>query len=144
MFLASKISAGGVVAIGFGSYLSQLLPMIPEKAGAIGAALLLTAANYFGIKKVGKINLFIVGVTFLSLLYFIISGIPSFDIANLTPFAPTGFFGVAESAALLFFAFTGYARITTLGEEVKNPRKTIPKAVIATLTLSVLLYSPLL
>lgn len=141
MFLTSKLAAGGVVALGFGTYLSQLFPAIDPKVGAISAIVILTSANYFGIKKAGKINLIIVSITLISLLYFIVTGISSFDSANLKPFAPEGIPGIAQSAALLFFAFTGYARITTLGEEVQQPQKTIPKAVILTLILSVLLYS---
>ncbi|HEY0669373.1 MAG TPA: amino acid permease [Sphingobacteriaceae bacterium] len=141
MFLISKLAAGGVVALGFGTYFSQLFPVINPKLAAISAVIVLTSANYFGIKKAGNINLVIVAVTLASLLYFIITGIPSFDSANLKPFAPEGITGIAQSAALLFFAFTGYARITTLGEEVHEPAKTIPKAVIITLVLSVLLYS---
>src|SRR5690606_37754353 len=73
--------------------------------------------------------------------YFVVAGVPSFDESNLAPFAPTGFFGIAESAALLFFAYTGYARIATLGEEVSEPKRIIPRAVIITIVVSVLLYS---
>lgn len=65
----------------------------------------------------------------------------SFEITNLKPFAPAGREGVAQFSALLFFAFTGYARIATLGEEVHNPKKTIPKAVIITLVSSIILYA---
>lgn len=141
MFLVSKLSAGGVVAIGFGSYLAELIPGVNPKVAAVCAALFLLVANYYGIRKAGKLNLIIVGITLLSLLYFIISGIPSFNTANLKPFAPEGWTGIAKSSALLFFAFTGYARIATLGEEVKNPEKTIPGAIIITLVSSIILYA---
>lgn len=140
MFLASKLAAGGTVALGFGSYFSQLFPAIPARYAAVGAALLLTFANLFGIKKAGRFNTGIVSITLLTLLYFVIAGIPAFDSTNLQPFAPNGFSGIAESAALLFFAYTGYARIATLGEEVSEPEKTIPRAVIITITVSVVLY----
>jgi basic amino acid/polyamine antiporter, APA family len=141
MFLASKLAAGGVVALGFGTYLAALLPGIPPRGAAVAAALLLVAANYWGIKKAGKLNLLIVGITLSALLYFIIAGLPAFTPANLTPFAPQGWQGIARAAALLFFAFTGYARIATLGEEVHEPKKTIPRAVMITLAGSVLLYA---
>ncbi|EMR01488.1 APC family permease [Cesiribacter andamanensis] len=141
MFLASKLSAGGVVALGFGTYLAALVPGIPPRGAAVAATLLLMAANYWGIKKAGKLNLLIVGLTLAALLYFILAGIPSFTPANLRPFAPQGWQGIARAAALLFFAFTGYARIATLGEEVRDPRTTIPRAVIITLLSSVLLYA---
>lgn len=121
MFLLSKLSAAGVVAIGFGSYFSQLLPIASPLAFSVGAVVLLTIANLFGIQKVGRINLAIVAVTLLSLLYLVFSGIPAMDAGHFEPFAPFGLAGVAESAALLFFAFTGYARIATLAEEVRDP-----------------------
>jgi len=140
MFLISKLSAGGVVALGFGSYLAELVPGVHPTYAAVGAAIVLIAANYFGVKKAGKINLVIIAFTMLALIYFIISGIPTFSTANFEPFSPHGWGGVAESSALMFFAFTGYARIATLGEEVANPKVTIPRAVIITLISSIILY----
>lgn len=140
MFLASKLAAGGTVALGFGSYFSKLVPVVPAVYAGVAAAVLLTAANLFGIKKAGKLNTAIVAVTIASLAAFVVAGVPSLELANLTPFAPAGFFGIAESAALLFFAYTGYARIATLGEEVHEPRKTIPRAVVITIVVSVVLY----
>lgn len=140
MFLASKLAAGGTVALGFGSYFSKLVPVVPAVYAGVAAAVLLTAANLFGIKKAGKLNTAIVAVTIASLVAFVVAGVPSLELANLKPFAPTGFLGVAESAALLFFAYTGYARIATLGEEVHEPRKTIPRAVVITIVVSVVLY----
>lgn len=141
MFLASKLAAGGTVALGFGGYFSQLFPTVPARYAAIGAAVLLTFANLFGIKRAGRLNTIIVSVTLLTLFYFVIAGVPSFEATNLQPFAPQGILGIAEAAALLFFAYTGYARIATLGEEVSEPEKTIPLAVLITIVVSVLLYS---
>jgi basic amino acid/polyamine antiporter, APA family len=141
MFLASKLAAGGTVALGFGGYFSQLFPQVPSRWAAVTAAVILTFANLFGVKKAGRMNTAIVAVTLLSLLYFVIAGLPAISTSNLVPFAPQGWRGVAESAALLFFAYTGYARIATLGEEVSEPRKTIPRAVVITIVVSVLLYA---
>lgn len=140
MFLASKLAAGGTVAIGFGSYFAALVPNVSPITAAVCAVVLLTAANLFGIKKAGRLNTIIVSITVLSLSYFVFAGSISFDAKNLTPFMPFGITGVAESAALLFFAYTGYARIATLGEEVKDPQRTIPKAIIITIVISVCLY----
>tara|TARA_R110000850_G_scaffold203228_1_gene329470 strand:+ start:81114 stop:82385 length:1272 start_codon:yes stop_codon:yes gene_type:complete len=140
MFLISKLSAGSVVAIGFGSYFYQLTGLGSPLALAIAAIVLLTIANLLGIKKAGTLNLFIVGFTILALLYFVISGFPEIKQTNFKPFAPFGVQGIAESAALLFFAFTGYARIATLAEEVQNPKKTIPKAIIITIVSAIILY----
>jgi APA family basic amino acid/polyamine antiporter len=141
MFLISKLSAAGVVAIGFGSYFYQLIPVASPWVISIVAVIFLTAANYFGIKKAGMLNLLIVSITLLSLLYLVFSGIPAINTENFKPFAPFGISGIAEASALLFFAFTGYARIATLAEEVSEPEKTIPKAIIITIVTAIILYA---
>lgn len=140
MFLISKLSAAGVVAIGFGSYFHQLLPVASPMLISVVAVIFLTVVNLFGIKKAGLLNLVIVSITLLALLYLVFSGIPAVEKSNFTPFAPFGAIGIAEAAALLFFAFTGYARIATLAEEVHHPEKTIPRAVIITIVSAILLY----
>ena len=141
MFLASKLAAGGTVALGFAHYLSALIPGLPERPVAIAAVLLLTLVNYFGIQKTGLLNTAIVSVSVLSLLTFVIAGIPSINLRNLQPFAPAGWAGILRAAALLFFAYTGYARLATLGEEVREPRKTIPRAIILALVIAAALYA---
>ena len=140
MFLISKLAAAGVVAIGFGSYFYQLLPIASPITFSVLAVILLTVANYFGIKKAGALNLVIVTITLMSLLYLAFSGIPEVKSENFKPFAPFGISGIAEAAALLFFAFTGYARIATVAEEVVEPKKTIPKAIIITILTAIILY----
>jgi APA family basic amino acid/polyamine antiporter len=140
MFVLSKLSAAGIVAIGFGSYFHQLIPCFSPMVYSVSAVILLTLANLWGIQKAGAINLIIVGITILSLLYFVFGGATAFNPGNFTPFAPFGLAGIAESAALLFFAFTGYARIATLAEEVIDPGRTIPKAVIITILTAIILY----
>ena len=140
MYLMSKLAAGGVVAIGFVSYFYQLVPVGSPLIISVTAIILLTFANYFGIKKVGTLNLIIVSFTLISLVYFVISGFPEIKKENFKPFAPFGMSGIAEATALLFFAFTGFARIATLAEEVKNPKRTIPRAVIITISIAIVLY----
>jgi basic amino acid/polyamine antiporter, APA family len=140
VFLVSKLAAGGTVALGFAGYLAALIPGIPERPLALAAILLLTAVNYFGVRKGGRLNTLIVSVTILVLLYFIVAGFPVFEAANLQPFAPAGWRGMLESSALLFFAYTGYARLATLGEEVHQPKKTIPRAIMLALGIAALLY----
>lgn len=140
MFLASKLAAGGTVALGFGYYLARLVPGVPPRGAAVAAALALTGANLFGVRKAGRLNTAIVSVTLLALVTFVLAGLPAFDPARLRPFAPRGWRGILEAAALLFFAYTGYARIATLGEEVQEPKRTIPRAIVLSLGISALLY----
>lgn len=142
LFLISKLTAGGVVALGFGSYMQQFFPALDVRWTATAALLFLVIANLAGIKKAGLLNRIIVSITVLSLIYFIFSGFAVFDAGNFQPFfASSGWGGVAQASGVLFFAFTGYARIATLGEEVDEPQKNIPRAIIITLISSVILYS---
>lgn len=140
LFLASKISAAGTVALGLAGYLAGIVPGLPPRVVAVGAVVVFTALNYFGIRRSSRANLAIVALSLGSLVLFVVLGAREFDAANLHPFAPRGWRGVLKGAALLFFAYTGYARIATLGEEVREPRRTIPRAVLITIVGAILLY----
>jgi APA family basic amino acid/polyamine antiporter len=140
MFLASKIAAAGTVALGLAGYLSGLMPGVPPRAVAVAAIVGFTALNYFGVRRSSRANLVVVAVSLATLLLFVALGATAVRWEHLQPFAPSGWRGVLESAAILFFAYTGYARIATLGEEVRTPRTTIPRAVIITIGGAILLY----
>jgi basic amino acid/polyamine antiporter, APA family len=140
MFLAGKIAAAGTVAIGLAGYVDALLPGAHPRIIAVGAIVAFTGLNYFGIRRSSRANLAIVAVSLGALLLFVIAGATAFRAENLRPFAPGGWRGTMEAAALLFFAYTGYARIATLAEEIREPRRTIPRAVIITIGGAVLLY----
>lgn len=141
MFLISKLAGGGVVALGFGSYLQMFFPKLDNRLSATIAVLIVLLANLSGIKKAGRLNRIIVTITVSALLYFVVAGFTVFDSSHLVNFMPSGVIGVVEASAVLFFAFTGYARIATLGEEVSEPKRTIPQAIIITLISSIILYS---
>ena len=132
MFLASKTAAAGTVGIGLAAYLERVAPGVPGRAVALIAIAIFTVVNYAGVKKSSAVNLAIVAASVLSLVAFSVFGLASFDAGNLRPFAPAGPRGTLEAAALLFFAYTGYARVATLGEEVREPRTTIPRAILIT------------
>ncbi|MDR0788551.1 MAG: APC family permease [Gemmatimonadota bacterium] len=140
MFLTSKIAAAGTVALGLAGYVDALFPRFPPRVIAVLAILLFTFLNYRGIRRSARANLLIVVFSVGALLLFAGFGVPSFRMENLRPFAPGGFRGVLEGAALLFFAFTGYARIATLAEEVTEPERIIPRAIGITIVGVIVLY----
>ena len=141
MFLASKLSAAGTVALGLAGYVNAVLPGVPTRALAVGAIVVFTALNYFGVKRSSRANLAIVAVSVGSLLLFAITGAAGVRTENLQPFAPAGVRGTLEAAAILFFAYTGYARIATLAEEVREPRRVIPQAIVLTIAGAIGLYA---
>jgi APA family basic amino acid/polyamine antiporter len=140
MFLASKTAAAGTVALGLAGYLDVLLPGVAPRVLAVGAIVAFTLLNYFGVRRSSGANLVIVAVSVAALVLFAISGASSFRLQNLKPFAPAGWRGTLEAAAVLFFAYTGYARIATLAEEVREPARTIPRAIVLTIGGALALY----
>jgi APA family basic amino acid/polyamine antiporter len=140
-FLASKVAAAGTVALGLAGYLDALVPGLPARPLAVGAVVFFTALNWFGVRRSSRVNLLIVLVSVGSLLLFVALGASGVRTANLRPFAPAGWLGVMRAAAVLFFAYTGYARIATLGEEVRDPAVTIPRAIRITIWGAIFLYA---
>lgn len=140
MFLTSKLAAAAVVAISFANYVQAIFPIVSVRFTALGLIVVLTGLNFLGIKKASLFNTLIVLFTISVLMFFGLMGLPRVSLANFIPFAPRGFGGILQAASLLFFAYTGYARIATLGEEVENPRINIPRAILIALGGSSILY----
>lgn len=140
MFLASKTAAAGTVGLGIAAYLARVAPGLPGRAVALVAIALFTGVNALGVRKSSVVNLAIVAVSTGSLLAFAAAGALRFDAAHLRPFAPAGAGGVLRAAAIVVFAYTGYARVATLGEEVREPRRTIPRAILITVASVSVLY----
>jgi APA family basic amino acid/polyamine antiporter len=140
MFLVGKIASLGTVAIGIGLYLETLVPGLSSRAVAMSAVVVFTALNYWGVRRSSMANLAVVTVSVVSLLCLVAFSLPMIQPANLGPFAPEGWRATLEAAGLMFFAYTGYARIATLGEEVRDPGRTIPRAIVITLVATFLLY----
>lgn len=149
MFLLAKSASAASAALGIVLYVSvkfnlgsaEIVPFIAATIVAITTGLVAS-----GLRRSNAVNTLIVAFTLLCLIVFVFAASVSFSGStqnNFTPLFNTqggamqSFF---EACALMFVAFTGYGRIATLGEEVKNPRRTIPRAILATLGVSALLY----
>ena len=145
LFLCAKSASAATAALGLAGYLLNAIGQteftIPI---ALTSVLALTLITLLGINRTNKVNIAIVSATFLSLAYFVIAGLPSaLQHQHLLPvFAPQGpdWSALFQASALMFVAYTGYGRIATMGEEVHQPRATIPRAIIATLLISMALY----
>jgi len=150
MFLSAKSASAATAALGFSGYLLHALG-----AGAPGwlvlvavaTTLVVTAIVLMGIRQANWTNLLIVTLTWFALGLFVLVGVVHLlhiGTESLLPFFPRDTFGgwpgFLEASALMFVAFTGYGRIATLGEEVRDPRHTIPRAIVMTLVLSASLY----
>ncbi|HEY3395759.1 MAG TPA: APC family permease, partial [Lacipirellulaceae bacterium] len=98
----------------------------------------LTAIVLAGIRLSSRVNIAIVSMTLVALAAFVIGGAPAVT-ANRLQFTLEPL-ALLHATALMFVAYTGYGRIATLGEEVREPRRTIPRAIIITLIVSALVY----
>ncbi|MCI0335117.1 MAG: APC family permease [Planctomycetes bacterium] len=115
-----------------GQETSWLIPL------AIASVVILTAIVLSGIRLSNRVNIIIVSITLASLTAFVVAGFPTVSASRLAmQIEPTS---LLHACALMFVAYTGYGRIATLGEEVVEPHRTIPKAIILTLVISMLVY----
>ncbi|MFJ8561682.1 APC family permease [Streptomyces microflavus] len=138
-FVVGKTASCAAMALTVGAYLWPG----QERAVAVAAVVVLTAVNYAGVQKSVLLTRVIVSVVLAVLAAVTVAALTSSgtDTAPLHvgPDADVG--GVLQAAGLLFFAFAGYARIATLGEEVRDPARTIPRAVPIALGLTLAVYA---
>jgi basic amino acid/polyamine antiporter, APA family len=146
-FLLAKSASAATAALGFAGYFLNGVGVSGEWhiPLALGAVVILTLVCLTGVGKSNRVNTFIVSITLLALTAFVVGGLTVFNAANFAPFVlvpqdanPLSNFLYAT--ALMFVAYTGYGRIATLGEEVREPRRTIPRAVIIALIVAMLVY----
>lgn len=139
-FVIGKTASCAAMALTFASYAA---PAGWEKPVAVAAVLVLAAVNTVGVTRTAALTKVIVVVVLAVLALVVVaasaSGSGSADNLVIDP-GPHGWYGVLQSAGLLFFAFAGYARIATMGEEVRDPRRTIPRAIVIALSLALLVY----
>jgi APA family basic amino acid/polyamine antiporter len=152
MFLCAKSASAATAALGFAGYLLSVLDLNSQlwRMGlALTAVVVLTVIIMGGIRQSNLTNVLMVSVTLGSLLVFVWGGldgaVANFT-SNFTPLFPPPSAGVNpvralfHATALMFVAYTGYGRIATLGEEVRDPERVIPRAIVITLLASMLLY----
>ncbi|MBF6495843.1 amino acid permease [Nocardia cyriacigeorgica] len=112
-------------------------------AVAVAAVVALTTVNYLGVQKSALLTRVIVAVVLAVLAAVVVSATtsPEADPGRLAFGSDITLLGVLQAAGLLFFAFAGYARIATLGEEVRDPARTIPRAVPIALGITLVVYA---
>jgi APA family basic amino acid/polyamine antiporter len=140
LWLLAQIVAGAAISLGFASYFVTMFPILPVKTIAVLAAAALTGLNIVGIKQSATVNNILVVTKIAILCLFVGFGISHINLQNFSSFSPNGIFGIFEGAGFIFFAYLGFGRIATLGEEVKNPQRTLPLSILLSLTISVIVY----
>jgi APA family basic amino acid/polyamine antiporter len=156
LLLEYGVSAGAV-AVGWGQYLNELfldlfgwqLPdAISEPPGAGGyvnvpAVILVALCSLLlirGARESARLNTIMVLIKLAVLMLFVVVGLTAFDGGNLEDFAPFGIAGIGAAASTIFFSFIGIDAVSTAGEEVRDPRRTLPRAIVLTLIIVTSIY----
>jgi APA family basic amino acid/polyamine antiporter len=139
MWMLGNTFAGAAVSLAFAYYLSALFPILPAKIVAAVLCLGFTILNYFGIRETALLNNFLVAAKLLILTFFCIFGVLYVKPSNFIPFEPFQA-GVLYGACFIFFAFGGFARVAVIAEEVKDAKRTIPRAMLLSLAIATIFY----
>jgi basic amino acid/polyamine antiporter, APA family len=152
-FVVGKTASCAAMALTFAAYLvpesgSGWLsgPEWARRGVAVAAVLALTALNYRGVTRTAMLARVLVACSLAALAIVVISiavggRATTANLGGERALTGGGALGVLQSAGLLFFAFAGYARIATIGEEVRDPRRTVPRAIAVALAVAVALYA---
>ena len=143
-FVIGKTASCTAMALTVASY-AVPEPAWAQRLVAVAAVLALAALNYQGVTKTAGLARILVTITLIALAIVVVAillfGDPDPDnLDGIGSLGSGGVYGVLQAAGLLFFAFAGYARIATMGEEVTDPANTIPRAIPIALFLTVAVY----
>ena len=135
-YITGKTSSCAAMALAFGLY------AFPDyaTAAAVAAVMLLTGINLMGITRTAWMTRWFVSIVVAILVFLVVVAFDAPPIGETTAAVETSPYGVLQAAGLFFFAFAGYARIATMGEEVREPAKLIPRAIMGALAFTLVLY----
>lgn len=149
-FLCAKSASAATAALGFAGYFLGLAGGDAELSRplAVLAVVAIVSLTMLGAKRSSIVNIVIVSITLSALVMFVLFGVSTAvrrGSDHLTPFfAPADegspLAGLFEATALMFVAYTGYGRVATLGEEIVDPRRNIPRAIVITLAIALMVY----
>jgi len=136
----TSIITAATVALGFGGYFLEFFD-VPIIVSAIGLLGILSLLNFIGIRESAWTNTVFTIIEAVGLILIIIIG---FTVVNPEPVnyteSPSGFSGIAIAFVLIFFAFIGFEDMANVAEEVKNPKKNLPRGIILSVLISGILY----
>ncbi len=140
LIIITGIVAAAAVAIGFGGYLENLTGINPFISAAVLVAAL-SFLNFWGIKESSRANIVFTIVELGGLLLIIALGFTFGDVSSVNLFeSPAGFTSIFAAAALIFFAYIGFEDVANIAEEVKDPTRNVPRALIYSIIISTIVY----
>jgi APA family basic amino acid/polyamine antiporter len=139
----AEVTGAATVALGFGAYFSGLFPGVAAPLAAVGIIALVFIVNALGVKQASSANVFcsILEVSGLLLVLALAAAFGGLLTAPNAGFSsPNGFGGIVSGAALAFFAYIGFEIVATSAEEVRDPKRTLPRAILLSLAICGALY----
>ncbi|WP_314424706.1 APC family permease [uncultured Microbacterium sp.] len=137
-FVIGKIASCAAMAMTFAAYAA---PDDWEVPVAVAAVVALATVNCFGVTRTALVTRILVVISLIGLAVVVSTGLAGASATVPAPLPDVTAYGVLQGAGLLFFAFAGYARIATMGEEVVDPARTIPRAIALALGGTVVVYT---
>ncbi|ROS28447.1 amino acid/polyamine/organocation transporter (APC superfamily) [Rathayibacter sp. PhB127] len=137
-FVVGKTASCAAMALTVAAYAA---PAGWERPVAVAAVVALVAVNVLGVTRTALATRILLSIVLVVLVVAMAAAAASGPASVTGADRPFDAYGVLQSAGLLFFAFAGYARLATMGEEVRDPARTIPRAILGALVLAVLLYT---
>ncbi|WP_295120013.1 APC family permease [uncultured Leifsonia sp.] len=137
-FVVGKTASSAAMAITFATY---AVPAPWVKPVAMLSVIVLTIVNTLGVTRTALLTRILVAVSLVALTVAIVIGLTHTSASAAQPGTPVTVCGVLQASGFLFFAFAGYARVATMGEEVVDPTRTIPRAITIALTATLAIYA---
>jgi amino acid transporter len=141
--MACIVFKGSFALVGLADYVFVLYP-IPILITAIVSGLILILINYRGARSSGSLQNIIVIFLLMILAIFIIQGSLIVETSNFSPFMPFGPTSIFATTGLIFISYLGITQLAALSEEVKNPAKNLPRAIIASVVTVTLIYTAIM
>ena len=139
MWLVANTFTGAAVSLGFAFYLTAAFPSLSTGIVAAVLCLALTALNLVGARESTKVNNVLVAIKLAVLAFFVLFGSLHVNGGNFSPFVPLSS-GVLYGTFFIFFAYGGFARVSVIAEEVKDAKRNVPRALLLSLGISMLVY----
>lgn len=130
----------GIPSLGLASYSAQVFPKLPIPIVASIILLIVAVVNFFGITPTAKVIIGIFFVNLVLLILYVGFSVPSVKVTNLTPIFGSGITGILTGAGLFFWSFDGFQRTAIMADTIKNPRKSIPFAIIGGILITAVIY----
>jgi amino acid transporter/nucleotide-binding universal stress UspA family protein len=138
----SLMVKGSFALVGLSAYLVIIVALpFPVVFVSLALCIILLVINVLGAKVTGGFQTIIIALVLSALAIYIALGLPQLDFSHYEPFAPSGMGGILAAAGLVFVSYIGVTKIASVAEEVKNPEKNIPRGIIISLLLMMVIYA---